>query len=484
MKKTLILVATAFVACVACNKEIEAPVSKDLVTSISAFAPDSKTTVDGLQVEWTTGDQVALFQTSGDPVLFTLEGEGPVTNGTFSSTATGVNPNGLAAYPGVGASMSGSKISLVIPSTFAYGEEPIPMIGQSTGGTTFNFAFACGALRINIKDVPPYPCSLAVISDQNITGTLEIQNYANPANAAFASEGAGKMIVVTGIPKGNASVTIPLPPGTHSLQVALVANADGKSVVPRSNKTKASVEIEAAKIALLKQIDLEEGSKATFKKTGEGTFSPYSLPGTWIVYKQDGTIGNGNNGKRGGLVVFGGGGYGSGYPAFVHVDDKAWCWTKVNQSYKNEYDNELAINVTSLSPLAGTFSWSAGADGKFWDYKWNHTNANYEAFNGMDLSGYYDRIPKGSHSATLDLNTWDVTFDNGVKAHVLAAGEYTYSDATQTTTFGRKLTVPDNCFALMFHIGNHKPLTSWNEKDIDRFIFCPLEYIIIFEKKS
>ena len=474
MKKTLILFATAIVACVACNKEIEAPVSKDLVTSITAVAPDTKTTVDGLQVEWTTGDQVALFQNSGDPVLFTLEGEGPVTNGTFSSTATGVNPNGLAAYPGVGASMSGSKISVVVPSTFAYGEEPIPMVGQSTGGTTFNFSFACGALRINIKDVPPYPSSLVVTSDQNITGTLEIP-YSNPTNAAFASEGAGKTITVTGIPKGNISVTIPLLPGTHTISVKLVANADGSSIVPRSNRTKTGVEIEAAKIALMKQIDLEEGSRVTFKKTTTGTFNMLSLPGTWNVY--------GKSDDKKGLYVFGGGGYGNNYPAKTEVADKYWCWSQNSSSYKNEYDNELTVNVSGISnPVTGTFTWSAGADGKFWDYTWKHTNAAYQAFNGTDLSDYYDRIPKGTSSFSLNTDTWDVTFDNGDKAHVLVAGVYTYSDATQTTLFNRTLTVPDNCFALMFHIGNHKPQTAWNEKDIDRFIFCPLEYIIIFEK--
>ena len=476
MKKTLILFATAIVACVACNKEIEAPVSKDLVTSISAFAPDSKTTVDGLQVEWTTGDQVALFQRSGDPVLFTLEGEGPVTNGTFSSTATGVNPNGLAAYPGVGASMSGSKISVVIPSTFAYGEEPIPMVGVSTGGTTFNFGFACGALRINIKDVPPYPSSLVVTSDQNITGTLEIPNYANPSNAAFASEGAGKTITVTGIPKGNISVTIPLLPGTHEIKVKLVADADGTSIVPRSDRTKTGVEIEAAKIALMKQIDLEEGSRVTFKKKTAGTFSAASLPGTWNVY--------GTADTKKGIYVFGGGGYGDNYPAKTEVAEKNWCWNNGGaSSYKNEYDNELTINVTGLSnPIPGTFTWSAGADGKFWDYTWRSSISSFSPFNGTDLSAYYDRIPKGTSSFSLDTNSWDVTFENGDKAHVLVAGEYKYSDATQTTEFNRSLTVPDNCFALMFHIGNHKPQTAWNAKDIDRFIFCPLEYIIIFEK--
>ena len=468
MKKTLILIATAFTAFVACNKEIvEQPFSGDFST-ITAVAPDTKALVDGFQVQWTTGDQVALFQSSGDPVPFTLEGEGPVTSGKFSSSATGVVPNGLAAFPAAGASCAGTKVSVVIPAEFAYGTSPVPMVGVSTGGTTFNFFLACGAAEFDLKDVPPYPCNLVVTSDKNITGTLEIANFQNPANASFASEGAGKTITVTGIPKGQARVVVPLPAGTHDISFKLVAAADGTSVVPRSNKAKAGVAVIANKICNLKQIDLEEGSPAPITKETSGSFNLGSLSGTWIV--------RGNPGDKNGLVVFGGGGAGDNYPAFVRPDDKTWCWTQVNYSYKNEFDNELTISNTVIgSPITGTYTWTGGADGKFWDYTWNHTNAIYQAFNGTDLSAYYDRIPRGEHSGSLDLSTWDITFDTGEKAHILVAGTY--------KCYNRSLTIPDDCFALMFHIGNLKPQTSWNEKDIDRFLFCPLEYIIIFEKK-
>ena len=470
MKKIIILFATALVACIACNKEVvEQPVLE--VYTITATAPDSKALIDGLQVNWTTGDQIALFQTSGSPALFTLEGEGPVTNGTFSTTTSGLHPNGLAAFPAAGASNTGSKVSVVVPSEFPYGTSPVPMVGVSSDGTTFNFALACGAAEFDIKNVPPYPCNLVITSNKNITGTLEIANYANPSNASFAAEGAGKTITVTGIPRGNARVTIPMPAGTHNISFALVAAADGTSVIPRSNKTKTGLEVVAGKICNMKQIDLEEGGKAPVTKTANGNFSALSLPGTWIV--------RGAAGEKNGLVVLGRGGSGNDDLAFLRVDDKYWCWTKVNQSYKYEFDNEMTISITSLgTPIKGKFTWTGGADGKFWDYTWNHTNQIYAAFNGTDLSAYYDRIPRGEHNADLDTNSWDVTFDTGAKAHVLVAGTY--------QCINRVLTIPDNCFALMFHIGNMKPYNptqAWRYQDIDCFIFAPLEYIIIFEKK-
>ena len=467
MKKIIILFATAFVACIACNKEIvEQPVPE--VYTITATAPDSKALIDGLQVNWTTGDQVALFQTSGSPALFTLEGEGPVTNGTFSTTTSGLHPNGLAAFPAAGASNTGSKVSVVIPAEFPYGTAPVPMVGVSSDGTTFNFALACGAIQISLKDVPPYPCNLVITSNKNITGTLDIPDYANPTNTAFASEGAGKTITVTGIPKGNVTVTVPLPAGTHNISFKLVAAADGTSVVPRSDKSKSGVEIIASKIARMKQIDLEEGSKAPFQKDSEKTFSVTSLLGTttWKVC---------TNGSSG-LYVLGGGGSGSSYNRFIPVTEKSWCW---NYNASNELDNELVITITSYSsPFQGKFNWGAGANGKFWNYKWSFTNASSAsaAFNGTDLSAYYDRIPKGESSVSLDISTWDITFSNGDKAHLLAAGVYSSN--------GNQLTVPDNCFALKFHIGNLKPYNStWHDQDIDRFIFSPLEYFIVFEKK-
>lgn len=481
MKKTFILFATAFVALVSCNKELEpsAPVESALAT-ITASAPETKATVDGLQVQWTTGDQVAMFQTGADPVLFTLVGEGPVTTGTFSASGAVTAPNGLAAFPAAGAAQDGTKVSIQVPSEFAYGTTPIPMIGVATSQTAFGFHLCTGAINIIVKDIPPYPCNLVVTADKNITGTLEIPNYANPTEAAFAEEGAGKTFTVTGLPKGNINITLPMLPGTYSLEVKLLA-ADMKTVVHRSLKEKTDLSVVAGQISRLKTIDLEYGNPpAPYEQTSQGTLDIMSLPGKWNVL--------GDNSTKNGIKVFGGGGgYGSNYcyPAFVCPYDKTWDWT--DPLIYRESDNELIVKVTGMSStISGTINWWAGADGKFWDYIWKYKSASapqYDPFYGTDLSGYYDKIPRGENPFYLNTSTMHVTLSNGETPALLTAGTYSFCGGQRT------LTIPDNCFALMFHLGNMKPvitnsdwLNNGSPRDIDRFMFSPLEYIIIFER--
>lgn len=474
MKKTFILFATAFVALVSCNKELEpsAPVESALAT-ITASAPETKATVDGLQVQWTTGDQVAMFQTGADPVLFTLVGEGPVTTGTFSASGAVTAPNGLAAFPAAGAAQDGTKVSIQVPSEFAYGTTPIPMIGVATSQTAFGFHLCTGAINIIVKDIPPYPCNLVVTADKNITGTLEIPNYANPTEAAFAEEGAGKTFKVTGLPKGNINITLPMLPGTYDLDVKLVA-ADMTTVVPRSNKSKTSLEVVAGQIAKLKTIDLEFGNPAaSMTQASAGADLNYmTLPGKWNVL--------GDNSTKNGIYVLGGGG-GNDDPRLVCPYDKTWDW---DDSIYRESDNGLVIKVTGMSPsVTGTVNWWSGGDGKFWNYIWKFRKTDgsmpqYDPFYPTDLSDYYNKIPKGENAFSFDLNNMRLTLSNGETPKVITPGVYNFCSGLS----GQVLTVPDGCFALMFHLGNMKPMTSWYGKDIDRFMFCPLEYIIIFER--
>ena len=68
-----------------------------------------------------------------------------------------------------------------------------------------------------------------------------------------------------------------------------------------------------------------------------------------------------------------------------------------------------------------------------------------------------------------------LTWSNGTSAKVLLPGENEF-------VYGRKLLIPEACFALDFHLGEPIPATADQWKDIDRFINAPLEYVIIFEK--
>ena len=179
------------------------------------------------------------------------------------------------------------------------------------------------------------------------------------------------------------------------------------------------------------------------------------LPGTWNVY--------GGNSSPYGLWVLGGSG---SDPAFVSPIDKNWVW---NDSIWRESDNELVITVTGVSgtKVSGTLNWTAGADGKFWDYIWKST--------GEDLSRFYNKIPKGESAFTADIVNLTLTLSNGEKPKILMPGEHTFA-------YNKTRTIPAGCLGLSFHNMDPIPVTGDHYNDKDRFINAPLEYVMIFEK--
>jgi hypothetical protein len=200
-----------------------------------------------------------------------------------------------------------------------------------------------------------------------------------------------------------------------------------------------------------------------------GEFDWTTLPGKWNVY--------GGNSKPYGIWVLGGSG---GDPDFVSPIEKTWDW---DDSIYKESDNGLVIKVTSFSETsaAGTTNWWSGDDGKFWNYIWKFKNdekPEYEPYYGTDLSQFYDQIPKGEHEFSIDLATMKVTLGNGHVATFLTPGVYTFPN-------NKTREIPADCFALDFHLMDNPvlPATEFRYKDIDRFMFAPIEYIIIFEKQ-
>ena len=191
----------------------------------------------------------------------------------------------------------------------------------------------------------------------------------------------------------------------------------------------------------------------------QGNFNLQDLIGSWNVY---GTNSAKDSMPKFGLYVLGGSG---DDPAFVSPIDKSWDW---DDTIWKESDNGLVIKATGQSgtTITGTINWWSGADGAFWDYKWK---------DGTDLSHYYDVIPKGEKSYSLDATTLVVTLENGKQPKILPPGMHEF-------VYGKTITIPEGCFALDFHIMDPIDATAdrWNDKD--RFINAPLEYIIIFEK--
>lgn len=193
-------------------------------------------------------------------------------------------------------------------------------------------------------------------------------------------------------------------------------------------------------------------------------FDYTTLPGTWIVR------GSGDK-EPFGLWVNGGSGT---LPGFVSPIDKLQ-WGTWNNSILNELDNTLTLSITgqTATEISGTFTWGYGEDGKNWDYKWNKQDSHY----GEDLSGFYNVLPLGENTATVNLSTGAGKLNGSRDFTFVTPGVHSF-------TLGKTLEIPTGCFALAFHIMDPIPETSDVWKDVDRFVNAPLDYVIIFEKQQ
>jgi len=168
---------------------------------------------------------------------------------------------------------------------------------------------------------------------------------------------------------------------------------------------------------------------------------------------------------------------GAGSTGFVEVKEKN-MW---DNTIDNEYDNKLVLNP-STTALAVTYL--AGEDGAFWDYTML-AEKNRLGTGAVDLSYNFDRLPRKTTDATVNLTTGAVTIGE-TAGQAFFPGSYTIEGIK-----GAKATlkVDDNCFAIMFQC---TPLpedqytydSNWAWGDFERFLIYPSYYALIFEKES
>lgn len=122
--KKIAFVLLSMVAFAACNKEVknEQPVAGGAPASFNVFSPETKTTIDGLSVKWTAGDQIRVYghNTSTDAYdngTYTLSSGAGTTAGVFTKDSgeelTGTYDAYYAVYPSTRSlSFSGSPLKM------------------------------------------------------------------------------------------------------------------------------------------------------------------------------------------------------------------------------------------------------------------------------------------------------------------------------------------------------------------------------------
>ena len=176
-----LVIAMAYTSC---NKSELEPMQNSACTikaSINNFG--TKTIMEGNDVYWAEGDQIALFADgSADPILFTLSGGAGTTDGTFSTTEDITGKSFIAAlYPYYsGARFEDGKITTNMPSEYEWAEganNKAPMATLISGNQEdISFKNAGALIALTVNNIPEgYNCVKLSTYNTRINGNCNIE---------------------------------------------------------------------------------------------------------------------------------------------------------------------------------------------------------------------------------------------------------------------------------------------------------------------
>lgn len=260
MKKYIFIAACAAVAGImaGCSKEnIEPETSHEMTGSevqkpgndvavltphqvVKASSTATKTSLDGLQILWSKGDQLSLFNADGQTCTYTLTGDGGQTSGDFQTETMPEEGYRYAIYPAVPeATASEGVISTSIPETQTYNgsDFPVsyPMAAVSSDGENYQFTNLATVLDLSlVGDAAVKTISIEAAGGEKLAGAATV-DFNGETPVMTATESASVTLTCTEPVQLTASATefrFIVAPGTYSkgFKITVTDNA-GKTTV-------------------------------------------------------------------------------------------------------------------------------------------------------------------------------------------------------------------------------------------------------------
>lgn len=260
MKKYIFIAACAAVAGImaGCSKEnIEPETSHEMTGSevqkpgndvavltphqvVKASSTATKTSLDGLQILWSKGDQLSLFNADGQTCTYTLTGDGGQTSGDFQTETMPEEGYRYAIYPAVPeATVSAGVISTSIPETQTYNgsDFPVsyPMAAVSSDGEKYSFVNLATVLDLSlVGDAAVKTISIEAAGGEKLAGAATV-DFNGETPVMTATESASVTLTCTEPVQLTASATefrFIVAPGTYSkgFKITVTDNA-GKTTV-------------------------------------------------------------------------------------------------------------------------------------------------------------------------------------------------------------------------------------------------------------
>ncbi len=266
MKKYIFIAACAAVAGImaGCSKEnIEPETSHEMTGSevqkpgndvavltphqvVKASSTATKTSLDGLQILWSKGDQLSLFNADGQTCTYTLTGDGGQTSGDFQTETMPEEGYKYAIYPAVPeATVSAGVISTSIPEaqTYSGSDFPVsyPMAAVSSDGENYQFTNLATVLDLSlVGDAAVKTISIEAAGGEKLAGAATV-DFNGETPVMTATESASVTLTCTEPVQLTASATefrFIVAPGTYSkgFKITVTDNA-GKTTVITTAET-------------------------------------------------------------------------------------------------------------------------------------------------------------------------------------------------------------------------------------------------------
>ncbi len=179
-----------------CNKE-EQGSTEFIATMESCTDIQSKTTLNGTDLNWVAGDQIAVYGTSGNGV-YSATPQTPATRATFNHVSgSNVSTPCRAYYPST-LTTDGVNITLHATQTYVAGSmQEFPMYAESSTNT-LAFKNLCGALKLHLTKANTNISTIAVTATTPINGTFTVSyNGGDPVLTPTTTASVANTTVIT-----------------------------------------------------------------------------------------------------------------------------------------------------------------------------------------------------------------------------------------------------------------------------------------------
>ena len=251
----IISAAIIVIGCVSCSSDnlfmsgSNQLMVNEVVASVESQASTRVAIVDAAtkSLVWTSGDQISVFDANGSSSTLTLKEDcANQSTGTFGGELNeGFETMVSAAYPTENTSLSGTTLTMSIPSVISLKDAitvgnnkaykfPLPMFGMFSDNNV-EFKFLTGMLKLSLSNLPAKTEKVIITADQPISGTFTASTSADiPILASTSSESANKKITI--------SFDALAEPGAKVIYIPLAAQEYGSINVQLAGKYDGSIE--------------------------------------------------------------------------------------------------------------------------------------------------------------------------------------------------------------------------------------------------